>query len=170
VVLADLRSENAMAAAMTLSEAGFETSTACVDVPSRSPEEGLVSQATGFGSVTGLIHAAGVSLLRKPTDDPQGQPLRHRRRARAFRRGDGGGAAGLLIASHSGHLLPALTTEQDRELATTPADELLDLSWLQPNLVTDTLHALPVLQARQLAAGYGRARTLGQARRVDQHD
>lgn len=51
------------------------------------------------------------------------------------------GGAGVVIASQSGHRLPALTAEQDAALATTPADELLALPMLQPAMVTDLLHA-----------------------------
>ena len=47
----------------------------------------------------------------------------------------------MVIASQSGHRLPALTPEQDHALATTPADELLALPMLQPGQVTDPLHA-----------------------------
>ena len=46
-----------------------------------------------------------------------------------------------MIASHSGHRLPALPPEQDKALAITPADELLTLPMLQPDQVTDPLHA-----------------------------
>ena len=51
------------------------------------------------------------------------------------------GGAGVVIASMSGHRLGALTVEQDRALATTPADELLSLPMLQPDQVKDSLHA-----------------------------
>jgi NAD(P)-dependent dehydrogenase (short-subunit alcohol dehydrogenase family) len=44
-------------------------------------------------------------------------------------------------ASQSGHRLGALTAEQDAALAVTPADELLALAMLQPDEVTDSLHA-----------------------------
>jgi hypothetical protein len=44
--------------------------------------------------------------------------------------------AGVVVASQSGHRLSALTAEQDKALATTPADELL---------------ALPVLRSREKA-------------------
>jgi NAD(P)-dependent dehydrogenase (short-subunit alcohol dehydrogenase family) len=47
----------------------------------------------------------------------------------------------VVIASQSGHRLPALTAEEDAALATTPADELLNLPMLQPGQVNDTLHA-----------------------------
>src|SRR5580693_10000678 len=61
VLLADLRQENAEAAAKTLSEAGFEVTTATVDVSSRASIEALVAKATSIGEVHGVIHAAGVS-------------------------------------------------------------------------------------------------------------
>ena len=51
------------------------------------------------------------------------------------------GGAGVVIASQSGHRLGALTPEENKALATTPADELLALPMLQPGRVTDSLHA-----------------------------
>ena len=47
----------------------------------------------------------------------------------------------MVIASQSGHRLGALSDEQNKALATTPADELLALPWLQPDKVTDSLNA-----------------------------
>jgi NAD(P)-dependent dehydrogenase (short-subunit alcohol dehydrogenase family) len=61
ILLADLRQENADAAAEVLADAGFEVSVATVDVSSRESVHTLVETATGLGEVTGLIHAAGVS-------------------------------------------------------------------------------------------------------------
>src|SRR5450631_3140494 len=66
VLLADLRPENAGAAAKVLSEAGFEVSTATVDVSSRESVHALVAIATAIGDVTGVIHAAGVSPSQAP--------------------------------------------------------------------------------------------------------
>ncbi len=54
------------------------------------------------------------------------------------------GGAGVVIASQSGHRLPALGAEQDKSLATTPADELLALPMLQPDRITDSLHAYQI--------------------------
>jgi NAD(P)-dependent dehydrogenase (short-subunit alcohol dehydrogenase family) len=51
------------------------------------------------------------------------------------------GGAGVVIASQSGHRLPALTPEEDAALAATPTDELLSLPMLQHDQVKDTLHA-----------------------------
>src|SRR5271154_16983 len=61
ILLADLRKENADAAAKVLIEAGFEVSTAIVDVSSRESVHALVEKAIAIGDVTGVIHAAGVS-------------------------------------------------------------------------------------------------------------
>jgi NAD(P)-dependent dehydrogenase (short-subunit alcohol dehydrogenase family) len=43
--------------------------------------------------------------------------------------------------SQSGHRLGALTAEEDKALAITPADDLLALPMLQPEQVKDSLHA-----------------------------
>jgi NAD(P)-dependent dehydrogenase (short-subunit alcohol dehydrogenase family) len=61
ILLADLKKENADAAAAVLSNAGFEVSTATVDVSSREAVKSLAQKAATLGDVTGVIHAAGVS-------------------------------------------------------------------------------------------------------------
>jgi NAD(P)-dependent dehydrogenase (short-subunit alcohol dehydrogenase family) len=48
---------------------------------------------------------------------------------------------GITISSQSGHRIPALTPDEDRLLATTPTEELLDLEMLQPENIKDTLYA-----------------------------
>jgi NAD(P)-dependent dehydrogenase (short-subunit alcohol dehydrogenase family) len=142
VLLADLRQENADAAASVLSQAGFEVSTAAVDVSSREAVEGLAKMAGGLGEVTGVIHAAGVSPSQAPIAailrvDLYGTALV----LEAFGAVIAKGGSGVVIASQSGHRLGALTPEQDKLLACTPADQLLALPMLQPDQVKDTLHA-----------------------------
>ena len=61
VLLADLRQDNAGAAAEVLANAGYEVSVATVDASSREDVHALVETATELGDVIGLIHAAGVS-------------------------------------------------------------------------------------------------------------
>jgi len=145
VLLADLRQENADAAAKVLSDAGFEVSTAIVDVASRASVHALVETAAGIGTITGVIHAAGLS----PSQASPAAILKVDLYGTALVLEEFGnviapGGAGVVIASQSGHRLPALTPEQDKALATTPADELLGLPMLQPDQVTDTLHAYQV--------------------------
>ena len=142
VVLADLRQENAAAAAEVFSNAGFDVSTATVDVSSRESIQGLIAGATKAGEVVGLIHAAGVSPSQAPPEailavDLYGTAVV----LEEFGSIIAPGGAGVVIASQSGHRLGALTAEQDAALATTPADELLALPMLAPDQVTDSLHA-----------------------------
>jgi len=145
VLLADLRPENAEAAAKTLSQAGFDVSITSVDVASRDSVLALVAGAAALGEVTGLIHAAGVSPSQATAAtilkvDLYGTALV----LEAFGAVIAEGGAGVVIASQSGHRLPALSAEQNRALATTAADELLALPMLQPDQVSDPLHAYQI--------------------------
>ena len=51
------------------------------------------------------------------------------------------GGVGVTISSQSGKRMHQLTAEEDRLLAMTPAEDLLALEMLQPENITDTLHA-----------------------------
>ncbi len=142
ILLADLRHENAAAAAKVLSEAGFEVSMAIVDISSRQSIQALVQIAHQIGSITGLIQAAGVS----PSQASPSTILRVDLYGNAVILEEFGavisnGGSGVVIASQSGHRLPSLTPDQNNALATTPAEELLALDFLQPDQVKDSLHA-----------------------------
>ena len=142
VLLADVRQENAAAAAEVLGNAGFEVSTATIDVSSRESVHQLAKVAAALGDVTGVIHAAGVSPSQATPAtilavDLYGTALVLEEFGNVIARG----GTGVVIASQSGHRLGALTAEQDRALATTPADELLSLPMLAPDQVKDSLHA-----------------------------
>lgn len=145
ILLADLRQDNVDAAAKVLSDAGFTVSTAIVDVTSRGSVHALVEAAAAIGSITGVIHAAGVSPSQAPPAtilkvDLYGTALVLEEFGKVIARG----GAGVVISSQSGHRLPALTPEQDKALATTPSDELLSLPMLQPEQVTDPLNAYQI--------------------------
>jgi NAD(P)-dependent dehydrogenase (short-subunit alcohol dehydrogenase family) len=142
VVLADLRHENADAAANVLRDAGFEVITATVDVSSRPLVQALVELAAGLGTITGVIHAAGVSPSQaSPATilavDLYGTAVVLEEFGNVIAKG----GAGIVIASQSGHRLGALTAEQNAALARTPVDDLLSLPMLQPEQVKDSLHA-----------------------------
>jgi NAD(P)-dependent dehydrogenase (short-subunit alcohol dehydrogenase family) len=143
VLLADIRQENADAAATTLSDAGFEVSTATVDVSSRPSVLALV--ATALGEVFGVIHAAGVSPSQASPEvilkvDLYGTALGLDEFGNVIARG----GAGVVIASQSGHRLPPLSAEQNAALALTPVEELLDLPILHPDQVGDPLRAYQI--------------------------
>ena len=142
ILMADLRQENAVAAAAVLCNAGFEVTTAALDVSSREAVESLAKMAANLCDVTGVIHAAGVSPSQAPIAailkvDLYGTALVLEVFGNIIVRG----GSGVVIASQSGHRLGALTDEQNMLLATTPADQLLSLPMLQTNQVKDTLHA-----------------------------
>ena len=142
VLLADLHQENADKAARTLSEAGFNVTTAKVDVSSRPSVQALVENAASLGEVSGVIHAAGVSPSQASPEtilrvDLYGTALVLEEFGNVIARG----GAGVVIASQSGHRLPPLSVEQNALLATTPVEELLALPMLQPDQVKDSLHA-----------------------------
>ena len=104
-----------------------------------------MKQSTALGDITGLIHAAGVSPSQAPPAvilkvDLYGTALV----LELFGNVIAPGGSGVVIASQSGHRLPALTPEQNTALATTPADELLELPMVQPDRVTDPLNAYQI--------------------------
>ena len=142
VLLADLRKENADAAAKVLFDAGFTVSTTTVDVSSRASVHALVEAATKLGEVTGVIHAAGVSPSQAPPQvilnvDLYGTALVLEEFGNVIARG----GAAVVIASQSGHRLGPLSTEQNALLAMTPVEELLKLPFLQLDQIKDSLHA-----------------------------
>lgn len=145
VLLADLRQETADAAAKVMNDAGFAVSTTKVDISSRESVEALVAAATSVGDVFGIIHAAGVSPSQASPEtilhvDLYGTALLLEEFGKVIVEG----GSGIVIASQSGHRLPALTAEEDKALATTPVEELMALPMLQPDVVTDPLNAYQI--------------------------
>lgn len=143
VLLADLREQNAQAAADVLLDAGFDVTTATVDVSSRESVEALGQQAAALGDIMGVIHAAGVSPSQASVEtilkvDLYGTALV----LEVFGDLIADGGSGVVISSQSGHRLPALTPEEDDELALTPTEELLSLPITTG--ITDTLRAYQV--------------------------
>jgi NAD(P)-dependent dehydrogenase (short-subunit alcohol dehydrogenase family) len=142
LLLANLTEQASKEAADALANAGFEVSAAPVDISSRASVEALLAKAVALGEIAGLVHAAGVSPSQAPIEtilkvDLYGTALLLELFGNVIARG----GSGVVISSQSGHRLPALSAEQDRLLALTPTEELLQLDLLQPGKVTDTLHA-----------------------------
>ncbi len=128
IVLADLRQDNADAAAKLLSDAGFSVSTEKVDVSSRASVQALAKTAISFGEIFGVIHAAGVSPSQASPEtilkvDLYGTALV----LEEFGNVIAAGGSCVVISSQSGHRLPPLTVEQNNLLATTSVEELFKL-------------------------------------------
>lgn len=165
VLLADLDQRHADRTAELFRDAGFDTSAHQVDISSRSSIEALADAASRRGDVKVLVQAAGVSAsqatVRQVLEvDLYGTAVV----LEVFRGLIAPGGAGVVISSQSGHRLPALTAQEDRLLAETPADELLALPLLSPERVTDGLHAYQlskranVLRVRAEAVLWGERR------------
>ncbi len=142
VLLADRREASAEATAEVFRDAGFEASAAAVDVTQRASVGALARHAADLGTVTRMVHAAGVSPSQASPSvilqvDLYGTALV----LEEFGRVIAVGGSGVVVASQSGHVLPALAADQERQLATTPADDLLSLPMLQPDEVRDSLFA-----------------------------
>ena len=140
IVLGDLKLTAAQSAAEIFGGAGFETSTIAVDISSRELILRLVEHAQSFGAVKKFICAAGVSPSQAPVEkilqvDLYGTAVLLEEFGKII--ADGG--SGVIISSQSGHRLPALSEEQNFQLATTPTEELLNLPFLRT--ITDTLKA-----------------------------
>ena len=142
ILVADLREENALAAEQVLLDAGFQVSTATVDITERQSVRALAEKAAGIGAVTGLVHAAGGSPSMSRPElivrvDLYGTAVV----LEEFGEVVAPGGAAVVISSQAGHRQPALTPDENMALATTPAEDLLKLPLLQAERLRDTLHA-----------------------------
>jgi NAD(P)-dependent dehydrogenase (short-subunit alcohol dehydrogenase family) len=104
-----------------------------------------VNTAGGLGRITELVHAAGVSPSQASVStilkvDLYGTALVLEAFGNVIERG----GSGVVIASQSGHRLPALSPDQNKALATAPVEDLLRLPFLQPGKIADTLHAYQI--------------------------
>lgn len=142
VITGDKSLEHARAAADLLNQAGFDAVAMAADLSSRESILSVINEARKYGAVKYLVNAAGVSPSQASIEtilnvDLYGTAVLLEEVGKIIAEG----GCGVTISSQSGHRMPALTPEEDRALATTPTDELLSLSLLQPGNVRDTLHA-----------------------------
>ena len=139
ILLADLNKDAAGTAARTLQAAGFPTSTATVDVASHDSVARLAETASALGAVVHVVHTAGLSPAQASPEaiiavDLVGVAFV----LEEFGRIIASGGSGIVIASQAGHMLPPLPAEQNEALARTPAGELAQLPFLQPDIVTNS--------------------------------
>lgn len=142
IVIGDRRMENAQAIAQIMNEAGFDAVPAEMDLSSRDSIMNLIAEAQKHGEISMLVNAAGVSPSQAPIEtilkvDLYGTAVLLEEAGKVMKEG----GVGVTISSQSGFRMPALTAKEDELLATTPADELLALTMLQPENIRDTLHA-----------------------------
>lgn len=142
IVIGDKRLENARAIKKIMADAGFDVTAMEMDLSFRESIQKLIAEAQKYGQISMLVNAAGVSPSQAPIEailkvDLYGTAVLLEEMGKVIKEG----GVGVTISSQSGHRMPALTPEEDEELAVTPAEELLGLSILQPENIKDTLHA-----------------------------
>lgn len=142
LLLADYSSEKLALMQKHLAEAGFSVETIKADLSSRVSIKEVVKKAQSLGKIMGLINAAGVSPSQASAEqvlkvDLYGTSVL----LEEFGKVMAAGGAGIVISSQSGHRLPGLSVEDNKTLAMTPTEELLDLPILQPDIITDSLAA-----------------------------
>ena len=142
IVIGDKNKVNAEAIAKTMNEAGFDAVPVEMDLSSRSSILALIAEAQKYGKISMLVNAAGVSPSQASIEtilkvDLYGTAVLLEEVGKVIKPG----GVGVTISSQSGHRMPALTPEEDEQLATTPTEQLLSLDILQPQNIRDTLHA-----------------------------
>lgn len=142
IVVADKNMSNAEKTVQVLTTAGFTAEAASIDLADPASIRECVAAAAAKGPLGMLINAAGVSPSQASIEtilkvDLLGTAVLLREAGKVIKEG----GCGVTISSQSGHRMPALGAEKDRALAMTPLDELLQLDFLQPGQVRDTLHA-----------------------------
>jgi NAD(P)-dependent dehydrogenase (short-subunit alcohol dehydrogenase family) len=147
IFVADWKMENAQAIAKTLTEAGFDAVPIEVDISSKESVLKLVEAAGKEGDISMFINAAGVSPSQASIEqvlkvDLYGTALLLEEFGKVIK----AGGTGVVISSQSGYRMPALTADEDRQLATTPVEELLQLEVLKPGNIKDTLHAYQMVK------------------------
>ena len=142
IIVGDKKQENAEMVAKTMNDAGFDVVPVVCDISSRESILNLIAEGQKYGEIAYLINAAGVSPSQAPIEailkvDLYGTAVLLEEVGKVIKKG----GRGVTISSQSGHRMPALSPEIDKQLACTPTEELLNLEVLQPQNIKDTLHA-----------------------------
>ena len=142
IILGDKNIENANTIAKIMNEAGYDVVPFEMDLSSRESILAIIAEAQKYGEIKYMVNGAGVSPSQAPIEailkvDLYGTAVLLEEVGKVIAEG----GCGVTISSQSGWRMPQLTAEQDRQLATTPAEELLSLDILQPRNIRDTLHA-----------------------------
>ena len=142
IIMGDNNIENAKAIAKIMNNAGYDVEPTQTDISSRESIKSLIARAQECGEIKMLVNGAGVSPSQAPIEailkvDLYGTAVLLEEVGKVIAKG----GCGVTISSQSGWRMPQLTAEEDAQLATTPTEELLNLDFLQPENISDTLHA-----------------------------
>lgn len=174
ILLADINENAAKQAANLLSGVGYETRTLHVDVSSHESVKALATTAAERGRVVHVVHTAGLSPAQASPEAIIAVDLV----GAAYVLEEFGcviapGGSGIVIASQAGYMIPPLPPEQNEALARTPADQLAQLPFLQPAVVTNSGAAYALskpLFAREPQGESGAGRSAGHDRAANERD
>ncbi|TDZ80692.1 SDR family oxidoreductase [Mycobacteroides salmoniphilum] len=128
LLLADYNEDALQAVVTELKADGHNVIGRRIDVSSRESVADLAAAAAELGRVTQLAHTAGLSPAQAILAvDLVGVALV----VEEFGKIVSSGGAGVVIASMAGHMPMELSAEQEQELATTGAEDLLALPYVQ---------------------------------------
>ena len=142
IILGDKNMKNCETIAKIMNDAGYDVEPFEMDLSSRESIKAMIAKGQEYGEIKYLVNGAGVSPSQAPIEailkvDLYGTAVLLEEVGKVITEG----GAGVTISSQSGWRMPQLTPEQDRQLATTPTEELLSLDILKPENIKDTLHA-----------------------------
>ena len=145
VLLADFNETVLNSAAQAMRNASYKVETQIVDVASRNSVRALAEKAASLGPVMQVVNTAGLSPNMAPVAkvlevDLYGSAVVFEEFGRVIALG----GAGLIISSMAGHMMRQLPEKDEKQLAFTPADELLALPFLQDDAIPNTLVAYMV--------------------------
>jgi short chain dehydrogenase len=167
LLLADYNETQLAAVAEQLRGEGYEVDTRAVDVSDQASVDALAEYATTLGTVTRLVHAAGVSPNQAPPERIIAVDLLGTVYVlEAFGRIVGEGGSGIVIASQAGHM-GSFTPELEHALAYGAVEELHQLPELAE--IDGSRPGLRHRQARQRAPGPSGGGVVGGPWRPDQH-
>jgi NAD(P)-dependent dehydrogenase (short-subunit alcohol dehydrogenase family) len=142
VLLADFNERTLESAANELRGLGHQVTTQLVDVSSRESVRSLAEAAAALGDVLQLVQAAGLSPAMAPPEavlkvDLFGTALV----LEEFGRVIATGGAAIVISSMAGYRQPPFEPSEEQTLATAPTDDLLQLPFLTPDHIPNSVRA-----------------------------
>lgn len=142
IVLGDKNIDNAKSIADIMINAGYDVEPFEMDLSSRESIKSIINKALEYGEIKYLINGAGVSPSQASIEtilkvDLYGTAVLLEEVRKVVKEG----ATGVVISSQSGFRMKQLTPEQDRALAMTPTEELLNLDFLSVDKIENTLKA-----------------------------
>lgn len=142
IIMGDKNITNAKKIAEIMNQAGFDVEPVEMDLSSRESILKMIKLSASYGEIKMLINGAGVSPSQATIEeilkvDLYGTAVLLEEVGKVI----AAGGVGVTISSQSGWRMPQLTAEEDRALATTEPEKLLQLEILKPENIRDTLHA-----------------------------